>query len=234
MAALSVLENIESNDISAIKIQLKALKVGKGVLCKAIGSFKKYGETATDEIEQLSLISTQKNTRTDKLKKNLNPPLSDIQQDNSDRHTNETQTNDKIEFQQIRKRRVVTVIRYNEQNIINPPPHTDKVRSPLPPLKGENELWKSFKAKLVAPIKWSARLSQKVKFGNKEFLDDFYRVSTLQMRGLGTPGHGKECFSNALDALGGAATLVTIYLDDKAVACAFLLGFKRTFETPSA
>jgi len=124
--------------------------------------------------------------------------------------------------------------RHTEKDIVDLPCRTDKVTFILPLPQNKEDLWASFKPKLRAQIKRSSRLSPSIKIGRNELLDDFYHVFSINMRDLGTPVYGKDFFSNALDSFGDAAKLIVIYLNDKPVACAFLLGFKETLEIPWA
>lgn len=124
--------------------------------------------------------------------------------------------------------------RHVEKDLVELPARTDKVTFLLPLPNSSEELWQSFKSKLRSQIKRSSRLSPEIKMGGEELIDDFYQVFSINMRDLGTPVYGKDFFINALACFGDAASLVVVYIDGKAVGCAFLLGFGKTLEIPWA
>lgn len=98
----------------------------------------------------------------------------------------------------------------------------------------EDELWSGFTAKLRAQIKRPQRIEPEVLIGGKEYLSDFYRVYTHNMRDLGSPSHSQELIENILDSFPGNSWIIIIKLDNKPVSAGLLLGYKETMEIPLA
>lgn len=116
----------------------------------------------------------------------------------------------------------------------NMPARNDKVNMILP-LPGHTEdLWQSFSPKLRAQIKRPLRERPEVKFGGIELLDDFYQVFSSNMRDLGTPVYSRSLFSNILDNYPKRANIITISLNHRPVAAAFLIHSGDTMEIPWA
>ena len=124
--------------------------------------------------------------------------------------------------------------RHTQEDIVQLPSRTDKVTFLLPLPATVEQLWSSFKPKLRAQIKRANTATPVCKVGGLELLDDFYHVFSINMRDLGTPVYGKYFFKNALEAFTESANIIVIYINDKPVACAFLLGHKNTLEIPWA
>ena len=88
--------------------------------------------------------------------------------------------------------------------------------------------------KLRAQINRSKHLSPIFKTGKHELLNDFYKVFSRNMRDLGTPVYTKEFFNAVLNAWLDKAFLAVVYLEQKPVACAFLMGYRDVLEIPWA
>lgn len=97
-----------------------------------------------------------------------------------------------------------------------------------------NTLWHNFTPKLRAQIKRPQRLTPQVVIGGKEFLDDFYRVYTRNMRDLGSPAHSKQLVENILYYFPEKSWIIVIRLDNKPVSAGLLLGYADTMEIPLA
>ena len=126
-------------------------------------------------------------------------------------------------------------IEYREQveKISDMPCRTDKVSMILQLPASEAELSKQLGSKLRSQIKRPLRENPEVSIGKMECLNDFYEVFARNMRDLGTPVYGKYFFKEILRAFHGAY-IVTIKLQGRPVAAAFLLGYRNTLEIPWA
>jgi len=98
----------------------------------------------------------------------------------------------------------------------------------------EEALWNSFTAKLRAQIKRPQQQAPQVLVGGKEYLDDFYKVYTRNMRDLGSPCHSKKLVENILNHFPDNSWIVIIRLNNKPVSAGLLLGHSGTMEIPLA
>jgi len=95
-------------------------------------------------------------------------------------------------------------------------------------------LWKSIGAKRRSQIRRPDREGVSVRVGEQYLLDDFYTVFAHNMRDLGTPVYSKKLFAAILAALPEQTHIVVIYLENRPVAAAFLVGYKQIMEIPWA
>ncbi len=103
----------------------------------------------------------------------------------------------------------------------------------LPP--SEDELFKSFKAKLRSQIRRPMKEAMVAKQGGLDLLDDFHKIFSRNMRDLGTPALGKKVFKNILQTFPEDAFIVVVYTATrKAVAASFLVKYRDTLEIPWA
>ncbi|MEJ2452249.1 MAG: FemAB family PEP-CTERM system-associated protein, partial [Gammaproteobacteria bacterium] len=114
------------------------------------------------------------------------------------------------------------------------PARENKVNMILPLPSCKQDLWESFTPKLRAQIKRPQRENIEIQHGGLDLLKDFYAVFARNMRDLGTPVYGKSFFYNILNAFPNESSILTISLEGKAVAAAFLLGYGDTLEIPWA
>jgi serine/alanine adding enzyme len=96
------------------------------------------------------------------------------------------------------------------------------------------ELWMGFTSKLRAQIKRSKRENPKIRFGGKEYLDDFYSVYARNMRDLGSPPHSKEFIRNILDSFTDNSCIIMLYMNNRPVAAGLLIGDGETLNIPLA
>ncbi|NKB37616.1 MAG: FemAB family PEP-CTERM system-associated protein [Gammaproteobacteria bacterium] len=111
---------------------------------------------------------------------------------------------------------------------------TDKVAMVLELPELEEELWQALGSKRRAQIKRPLRENPEVHQGGLDLLDDFYRVFAINMRDLGTPVYSKKFFSAIIETFPSHCRLIVIRLQGKAVAAAFLIGYKDRLEIPWA
>ncbi|MEJ2452502.1 MAG: FemAB family PEP-CTERM system-associated protein, partial [Gammaproteobacteria bacterium] len=114
------------------------------------------------------------------------------------------------------------------------PERTNKVNMILALPADEASLWQSFSPKLRSQIRRPQRENTRTQQGGMELLDDFYTVFARNMRDLGTPVYSKDFFATILRTFPDQASLLTVYLGGRAVAGAFLIGYKQRLEIPWA
>ena len=95
-------------------------------------------------------------------------------------------------------------------------------------------LSKEIGTKLRAQINRSKLDSPEVKIGKLELINDFYKVFATNMRDLGTPVYSKEFFYRVIEAWYNESHIVVVYMNNKPVACALLLGYRDMLEIPWA
>lgn len=114
------------------------------------------------------------------------------------------------------------------------PVQSHKVNMILSLPDSKDALWASFTAKLRAQIKRPQREKSQVLVGGEEYLDDFYKVYTRNMRDLGSPAHSKLFIKNILDSFPQSSWVIVLYLNNKPVSAGLLLGYGNTMEIPLA
>ncbi len=111
---------------------------------------------------------------------------------------------------------------------------THKVNMVLPLPQTQDALWQGFTSKLRAQIRRPQREQTQVFIGGKEYLNDFYKVYSRNMRDLGSPVQSKHFIGNILLHFPRNSWLVVIKLHQRPVAAGFLLGSGDTMEIPLA
>jgi len=115
------------------------------------------------------------------------------------------------------------------------PVKTKKVTFYLDLPDDEDELFKSFKAKLRSQIRRPIKEEMYTRQGREELLDDFYYVFCRSMKQLGTPVYSKKFFGSILEYLPENSSIMNIYSKEGKVAgCAFLISYKDRMEIPWA
>jgi serine/alanine adding enzyme len=115
----------------------------------------------------------------------------------------------------------------------NLPCRDDKVSMILTLPKDNDSLWQNFGSKLRAQINKAAAHTHQVKIGRLKLVDDFYQVFAQRMRDLGTPVYSKKLFINMLKQ-NASASIVVIYVKNRAASAGFILGWRNTLEIPWA
>lgn len=95
-------------------------------------------------------------------------------------------------------------------------------------------LWKAMNAKLRNQIRKSEKSGLTTEIGGIEFLDDFYKVFSRNMRDLGTPVWGKDLIGNTLRRFPDDAEIILVRHQNVVVAGGLILTFKETQYVPSA
>ncbi|MFT6905433.1 MAG: serine/alanine adding enzyme [Oleiphilaceae bacterium] len=113
------------------------------------------------------------------------------------------------------------------------PCRDDKVSMILELPEHKECLWQNLGSKLRAQINKAAAHTHQVKIGKLELVDDFYQVFAQRMRDLGTPVYSKKLFINMLKQ-NASASIVVIYVKNRAASAGFILGWRNTLEIPWA
>ena len=121
----------------------------------------------------------------------------------------------------------------NTHPLANRPVREDKISMILPLPKESETLWEQLGSKLRAQIKKAQTNNLHFSSGREELLDDYYKIFAQNMRDLGTPVYSKRFFIEMLKQHPSAKICVA-YLDNKAVATGFVVGWKNTLEIPWA
>lgn len=109
-----------------------------------------------------------------------------------------------------------------------------KVRMLLSLPDSADILMNSFKSKLRSQIRKPIKEGLKSKVGGLEFLDDFYKVFSSNMRDLGSPVHSKRLIKNALTEFSDKARIMIVYKGNLPLAGSLVIGYKDTLENPWA
>ena len=94
--------------------------------------------------------------------------------------------------------------------------------------------WSGFNAKLRNQIRKAEKVGLRAEVGHLELLDGFYEVFARNMRDLGSPVHGRRFFETILKEFRESTRVIAIYHEDKIIASAIALTFRRTMEIPWA
>ncbi len=111
---------------------------------------------------------------------------------------------------------------------------TEKV-SMIRKLPETNRLFSSqIGTKVRAQINRSNQEKPVISIGKLELINDFYKVFSINMRDLGTPVYSKEFFSRVIKTWYEHSFVVVVYMSNKPVAAAILLGYRDVMEIPWA
>lgn len=105
-----------------------------------------------------------------------------------------------------------------------------KLRVVLSVEADEERMFQRLDKKVRADVRKSTKAGFSAQFGGAELLDDFYRIFVANMRDLGTPVYSPRFFREIFGAFPNDARICCIRLGAKAVAAAFLTGFRDTIE----
>lgn len=111
---------------------------------------------------------------------------------------------------------------------------TNKSRMLLYLPESSELLWDCFKSKLRSQIRKSQKEGLVFILGNREMLDEFYRIFCENMRVLGSPVHSKKWFEAVYDAYQDSAHTGVVMLNKKPVAAGIILCHKETVTIPWA
>ncbi|MDH5570124.1 MAG: FemAB family PEP-CTERM system-associated protein [Gammaproteobacteria bacterium] len=114
------------------------------------------------------------------------------------------------------------------------PLRQDKVNMILELPESTDELAKILGSKKRSQIRRPLKEGVNVKQGGIELLYDFYSVFSENMRDLGTPVYPRSFFKEILETFQANTKIIVLYLDNKPISAAFLIGYKNQLEIPWA
>lgn len=122
--------------------------------------------------------------------------------------------------------------RHYGNEVFHLPSKVDFVTMVLNMKSGEDGVWKNFlKSTTRNRIRKACRNNLTVDFG-KEYLDDFYRVLSTNMRDLGTPIYPKEFFGNILNELDNISDLIVVKYQGNVIGSMLCIYFNNVFCDP--
>lgn len=95
-------------------------------------------------------------------------------------------------------------------------------------------LMQSFRSKLRSQIRKPLRSGLETRSGGLEYLDDFYRVFSVNMRDLGSPVHSKAFLHKVVDRFPTQTRIFTVYKEGKPIAASLTVAFGDTVYNPWA
>ncbi len=103
------------------------------------------------------------------------------------------------------------------------------------PLPDEaEELWGGFKAKVRNQVRKGEKSGIRTASGGQELLDEFYRVYTIRMHELGTPGYSRKLMQGILETFPQDSRIFLVRLGELTVGAAFTTCFNGFVEIPWA
>ncbi len=111
---------------------------------------------------------------------------------------------------------------------------TDKIGMYVPLTSDPDDLWRSFKANIREQVRkaWKSGLVETT--GGLELLDDFYKVYTIRMRELGTPGYPRKLFYNIFQTFPDCCRVFVVHLNELTVGAALTYCLNNSVEFPWA
>ncbi len=97
-----------------------------------------------------------------------------------------------------------------------------------------SKLMNSFKSKLRSQIKRPIKEGMYVRIGGKEFIDDFYKVFSVNMRDLGSPVHSKKFIKKLFEYFPDITKIFVVYYRGIPVASSITVEFKDRIFNPWA
>lgn len=123
-------------------------------------------------------------------------------------------------------------IRDHEDRGLDWPVRTDKVLMTRLLPASDAALEGELGTKLRSNIRRGLRERPEVRHGGAELVDDFWSVFAVNMHELGTPVLPLTWFRKVINGAPGNVHLVTVRLDGRTVAAAFLIHWRDTVEVP--
>ncbi|OHB59881.1 MAG: hypothetical protein A2173_12025 [Planctomycetes bacterium RBG_13_44_8b] len=111
---------------------------------------------------------------------------------------------------------------------------TDKISMHLHLASDPDQLWNSFLPKVRNQVRKAEKSGITVSEGGVELLEDFYRVYTIRMRQLGTPGYPRLLMYNILKQFKDNSRIFLVRLGNLTVGAAFTMCYNGFAEIPWA
>ena len=129
-------------------------------------------------------------------------------------------------------------VAYTEMRSVTPvstdlPNRTDKVTFVMDLEAGTEALWKAFDAKLRNQVRKAEKSALETELGGVEYVNDFYRVFSVNMRDLGTPVWPRDLFVAVLEAF-PKARIALVRREGQVVAGGLVLAFRDRLYVPAA
>lgn len=121
-------------------------------------------------------------------------------------------------------------LRHNKRVDNNLPVLTHKVSMTIP-LSGDSEiLWSKLSGKVRTEVRKAEKLGLYVKFGQLQYLNDFYDLFLRNYKSQGTPAYPKRFFTILLEELSPYVMIFVVYWQNKPVGAAMNGYFKNRVE----
>lgn len=109
-----------------------------------------------------------------------------------------------------------------------------KMAMHLPLPDQAEQLWGGFKGKVRNQVRKAEKSGIRPASGGQELLDEFYRVYTIRMRELGTPGYSRKLMRAILETFPQDSRVFLVRLGELTVGAAFTFCFNGFVEIPWA
>jgi len=136
----------------------------------------------------------------------------------------------KVSYIELRHLNLLSWIKNQDKTFVK----SHKVRMLLDLPSNSQKLMKSFKSKLRSQIKRPTKEGMTATIGGKEFINNFYKVFSINMRDLGSPVHSKKLFLEIFNHFSEDAKIGVVFYNNQPVASGIVLGFKDILEIPWA
>src|SRR5438132_3349263 len=106
----------------------------------------------------------------------------------------------------------------------------NKITLVLPVSSDQEKMWKDLGTKMRTKVRKSSSYGMTSEIGGIEFLDDFYRVFSQNMRDLGTPVYGRNFFAEIFRAFPQDTFVCVVRHKKNVAAVSFLSGYRDRIE----
>lgn len=125
-------------------------------------------------------------------------------------------------------------LRHRDEPRLDWPAREDKVAMLLELPSSQDDLWRTFSAKLKSQIRRPEKEGAVVRQGGRELLSDFFAVFSRNMRDLGTPVYPQRFFAAILETFARETSVFVVDLAGKPVAAGIVVAHRDTLEIPWA
>jgi serine/alanine adding enzyme len=121
-------------------------------------------------------------------------------------------------------------LRHREDHRLDLPTQSNRVTVLVPLNPDPEKMWASLDSRVRTSIRKSMKSGLAAQYGGEELVDEFYAVFAENMRDLGTPVYSQRFFLEILRGFPGKAEICVVRHGGKAVAAAFLNGYRGVIE----